>query len=260
MVEPSLEQQRTIVRVRRGSEPATSESAAPWARRFEGYAALCAIVYRDQKDNLPTPPGWTESPDPSDRVDDSKTSLYLEVWEKTSQTPVEVAIVFRGTHEFKDWWSNLRWITRFIPTGCDQYTLVRQIIASLVDRARERHPGAFLVTSGHSLGGGLAQQAAYAHDSIKKVVAFDPSPVTGYKSVQKRIRLRDEKCILIERVFEHGEILAYIRQFLRRFLPVSSRDPEIVEVRFNLSKGDPITQHSMVDLAKRMARAARKLA
>jgi pimeloyl-ACP methyl ester carboxylesterase len=113
-----------------------------------------------------------------------------------------------------------------------------------------------MATAGHSLGGGLAQQAAYAHPEIKQVYAFDSSPVTGFRSVPQPDRDINRKGIVIDRVYERGEILAYIRTFLRRFLPLSLADPSITEIRFNLSKGDPVKQHSMVDLAVRMDRAA----
>ena len=36
----------------------------------------------------------------------------------------------------------------------------------------------------------------------------------------------------------------------KRFYPVADRDPEIVELRFNLTRGNTVTQHSMADLAK----------
>ena len=114
-----------------------------------------------------------------------------------------------------------------------------------------------MITAGHSLGGGLAQQAAYAHPDIKQVFAFDSSPVTGFQNVPEPARTRNKAGIVIERIFEHGEILAYARTFLRQFLPLSERDPVINEIRFNLSKGDAVTQHSMVDLAKRMVKAAK---
>jgi pimeloyl-ACP methyl ester carboxylesterase len=207
-------QPRCIVKVRRGETPASAEGARPWANRFEDFALLSAIVYRSETGNVTAPAGWTPSPDPRDVMDDPGTSLYFEVWERAQPDAVDVAVVFRGTHEWKDWWSNCRWVTRFIPVGWDQYDLTRRKIADVVTRARQRHSSARVVTTGHSLGGGLAQQAAYAHPEM--------------------------------------------RLFVRTLVPLSLRDPSITEVRFNLSKGDAIKEHSMVDLARRMARAARE--
>jgi len=251
-------QPRCDVRVHRADARPIQEPAQPWARAFVDMAQLSAIVYRKLPDNLPAPAGWTPSPDPRDVVDDARTSLYFEVWERIGPDAVDVAVVFRGTHEWKDWWSNARWITRFVPIGWDQYDLARREIGGVVGRARARHPAARVMTAGHSLGGGLAQQAAYASPDVKLVVAFDSSPVTGFRAVPPRARAVNRRGITINRVFEHGEILAYLRTLIRRFLPLSRADPSITEVRFNLRHGDPIQQHSMVDLAKRMAWAARE--
>lgn len=249
-------QDKCMVRIHRGMVPAIGENARAWAQKFQDLALLSALVYRELDNNVSAPSGWTQSPDAQDVMDDSRTSLYFEVWERLTVDPVDVAIVFRGTHEWKDWWSNARWITRFIPTGWDQYSLVRRQIAGAVARARQRHPNARMMTAGHSLGGGLAQQAAYAHSDIKQVVAFDPSPVTGFRSVPEPARAVNQQGITIYRVYERGEILAYLRLFVRRVLPLSVVNPTITEVRFNLSQGDAVTQHSMVDLAKRMVWAA----
>jgi pimeloyl-ACP methyl ester carboxylesterase len=168
-------------------------------------------------------------------VDDQKTSLYFEVWERALPDAVEVAVVFRGTHEWKDWWSNLRWVTRFIPIGWDQYDLTRSEIVKVVSRAKQRHRTVQMVTAGHSLGGGLAQQAAYAHPEITHVYAFDSSPVTGFRSVPQPARDANRQGIVIDRVYERGEILAYVRTFLRRLIPLSLKDPSITEIRFNVT-------------------------
>lgn len=223
------------------------EPAAAWARLLQDYAALAAIVYRGSASTrIPTPQGWSRSTDPADTVD-NHTGLYFEVWEHAHET----AIVFRGTQarEWRDWWSNLRWLTRFLPIGLDQYTFVAQCLAAVVSRARGRRPGVAIVAVGHSLGGGLAQHAAYAHPDIKRVVAFDPSPVTGFRSIPKLARGRNSIGVHIERVYEAGEILAFMRGAIRGLLSLSTADPEIVEARFNFRAFGLITQHSMVRLA-----------
>jgi len=243
----SLLQMRTKARVRRDGTD-VEESALPWVRKFVDYAQLAAIVYRREAVSIEDPIGWERI----ETEDDRKTSLYYEVWDHAA-APAQVALVFRGTHEAKDWWSNLRWVTRFIPIGWDQYNVVRNDIAAIVERARTRLPQAQMVTVGHSLGGGLAQQAAYAHPDIKLVVAFDSSPVTGFRSVSRAEREKNARGIEVFRAYEKGEVLAYLRGFLRKFLPLSTKDPAIVEVRFNLSKGFfAIQEHSMVSLAKMM--------
>jgi hypothetical protein len=53
--------------------------------------------------------------------------------------------------------------------------------------------------TGHSLRGGLAQQLAYAQRSVKDlpritmVYAFDPSPVTGFYSVDETLREKNKE-------------------------------------------------------------------
>ena len=47
-----------------------------------------------------------------------------------------------------------------------------------------------------------------------------------------------------------------MRTFLRRLIPLSLKDPTITEIRFNVTKGDVVQQHSMVKLARGLIRAA----
>jgi hypothetical protein len=99
------------------------------------------------------------------------------------------------------------------------------------------------------LGGGLAQQAAYMSEYIRKVYAFNPSSVTGYYSVDKVDRERNEKGMTIYRIYEHGEILAYLRLLMKGLYPITQTDPKIIEIRYNLVKGNTVSQHSMKDFA-----------
>lgn len=242
------------VRIRRGNHRDIAVPVKQWAAKFQDYAALAAVVYRNPDSaQVPDPAGWTRSSDPGDTVD-NYTGLYFEVWEHASET----AVVFRGTQFFQwqDWWSNLRWVTRFLPIGVDQYNFVRRHIDGVVARARSRRRGIPMVSVGHSLGGGLAQHAAYSHKDIKHVFAFDSSPVTGIRSVAQPDRDRNRVGIQIKRVYEAGEILAFLRGPIRWLLSLSPRDPEIVEVRFNFRGFGLITQHSMVQLVFDLQHAA----
>jgi pimeloyl-ACP methyl ester carboxylesterase len=243
-----------FVRVRRplndqGSKDDQTEDARPWAQRYLPYATLAAAVYQNGgAQQLKVPAEFTRA----ELFDSDVTGLHYQVFDNRAANFAVIA--FRGTDGWKDWWSNARFVTQAIPTGWDQYPVVRGQIAAIVDRARQRMPYARIVTTGHSLGGGLAQQAAYAHPDIKQVYAFDSSPLTGFRSVPEPARSTNAKGLHIERVYEKGEILAYARGFLRGYVPLDNADPSIIEVRFNLTEGLPIRQHSMVDLVNGMRR------
>lgn len=175
--------------------------------------------------------------------------LGLEVWTTNPlNNKTIVALVFRGTRfkKFADWFSNLRWFTKYIPFAWDQYDETRYLIKDLIGLVRKKFgESVTFVAVGHSLGGGLAQHAGYASSEIKTVYAFNPSPVTGFYSVPGVEREQNVQQMRILRIYEHGEILAYLRLILRPFYPLSYRDPEITEVRFNFVHSGAIKEHNM---------------
>jgi hypothetical protein len=158
---------------------------------------------------------------------------------------------------------------RFVPLYPDQYSLVAQRVGQeFVDRLVKDKPGikstggpeVRIVATGHSLGGGLAQHFAYSMPPTSRdgtslprassVYAFDPSPVTGWFSVDSALRTANAKGLKIDRAFEHGEILAYARLLLSYVNPPSPADPGIREVRYNfVGSVNPFKSHSMRFLA-----------
>ncbi|WP_235007986.1 hypothetical protein [Caballeronia humi] len=202
---------------------------------------------------------WKDFPDSHLRDEFKKVNLRVEVWER--KTPPAVVVTFGGTvfESLNDWKSNLRW---FLPIRDDEYTqLVKEFVPAFTTEYR-RHvfignsKTPPIYSTGHSLGGGLAQQFAYALPVkpdgliVDRVIVFDPSPVTGYYSVEEGVRTRGAKRLVIDRVFERGEVLASVRSILAFFYRPSEESPAVRAVRYNFEGiVNPITAHSMSRLA-----------
>jgi hypothetical protein len=170
----------------------------------------------------------------------------------------EAVIAFRGTdrNDRGDWTSNFRFLHRLVPRF-DQYDQVRTHIRRVIAHIkRSGCTGALFVATGHSLGGGLAQQAAYADGTIRYVYAFDSSPVTGIFDVSALLRERNVKGLGIDRAYEAGEILVLPRILIENIVPPLPCSPRTRTVRFNFLTGSPVAQHSMSELTTKMREAA----
>jgi hypothetical protein len=92
---------------------------------------------------------------------------------------------------------------------------------------------------------------------ITRVYAFDPSPVTGWFSVDRQIRETNATGLHIERIFEHGEILAYLRLIMSYINPPTANDPSIREIRYNFVDSiNPFSSHSMRLIACELVQAS----
>ena len=247
-------------------ERALSTKPLRSTEKFEAYSEACTPEGR-----LPLSDWQMWDDFPSEKLRDRarEVGLYMEVWEKTVSPPV-VAVIFRGTEFFswRDWMSNFRWFSwllRFLPAYSDQYTVVakdtgKEVLENLrtrIENRRDRYKDVHIITTGHSLGGGLAQHLAYSLPEIQSpdgtllprvsnVYAFDPSPVTGWYSVKSDLRTPNVKGLKIDRIFEHGEILSYIRLLMSYINPPSATDPAIREIRYNFVESiNPFRSHSM---------------
>lgn len=216
--------------------------------------------------------GWTRWKDfPSGSIKQKVDTAHLrvEVWSNASSK--KVAVAFGGTvaRNMKDWESDLRW---FIHFKTDEYTVIVQTFGqAFVEEfvRREQEPqwafldSADLFSTGHSLGGGLAHEFAYSLPSadvprVNKVFAFDPSPVTGYYSVAKGLRTKNSEHLLIDRIYERGEILAYFRSLTNFVYPPSAQRPTIRQVRYNLFyTHNPFAGHSMASFVMKLYEIAR---
>jgi dienelactone hydrolase len=188
--------------------------------------------------------------------------LEFHVWRRMDgkNNCREVVVAFRGTDkgDLGDWISNFRWLNRLVPKF-DQYAQVQDHITQVVRRLKRDCGGtAQFVSVGHSLGGGLAQQAAYADvsGSIKYVYGFDPSPVTGFFDVSELVRKHSTAGLGVDRAYEEGEILALPRVLIENIFPPADCHPRIRSVRFHVLTGLPGAQHSIEDLTKQLRVAA----
>lgn len=100
--------------------------------------------------------------------------------------------------------------------GHDQYDLTRTIVPIIEAYAVRSFPNKTVraIAAGHSLGGGLAQQAGYASSGIKLVYAFDSSSVTGFYDVDEAARDKAKVGMRVYRLGERGEVLQYFRGFM----------------------------------------------
>jgi hypothetical protein len=205
---------------------------------------------------------WEGFPDTELLQEISVSHLRVEVWVNPNRKIVAVA--FGGTvfKSGKDWKSNLRW---FIPFHDDEYTeIVKKFCPAFTTEFAKREQesqwaflkDAEIFSTGHSLGGGLAQQFAYAlpiHADVPRVTrvfAFDPSPVTGYYGLPRAIRAYNGKNLAINRIYERGEILAILRSLESFVYRPTAKEPVIRQVRYNLlPTHNPITGHSIAELA-----------
>jgi len=187
--------------------------------------------------------------------------IGFQMWEdKSARRNRRFALVFRGTDssEFGDWYSNARWITRIDPNSWDQYQQARDLVGELKKKMpRDFGENFEIITAGHSLGGGLAQQAAYTWDRIKLTYAFATSPVTGSSSIDTNVTPEARRGLKIFRIYEAGEVLATPRAIARSVTSLKQSNPKITEVRFNFRStfgargngGGLVRQHSIEQLA-----------
>lgn len=180
--------------------------------------------------------------------------LGVQVWVRRGRVCSEAVVAFRGTEggSADDWLSNLRWLLRLVPLY-DQYAQVQDQAPGLIDLVKHDpcfRPGhTRIVAVGHSLGGGLAQQAAYRDGGIVHVYAFDPSFVTGYYDLPVAEREANRGGLSMERVFERGEVLSYPRSLLGELYGVSDCDPRIRTIRLYTAAGSAVARHSLNRMA-----------
>jgi hypothetical protein len=162
---------------------------------------------------------WTADSPAARSVACADTSgLYYEIFVHVNPDGVlsEAVVAIRGTENragqyLLDWGTNVAAALGYEPK---QYKISRQAFKQLIpalraEFARENAPLKISVV-GHSLGGGLAQQAGYLFTEVREVVAFNSSPVTNWASLRFDGEIRNPDPT-IYRLYHGGEILEKIR-------------------------------------------------
>jgi hypothetical protein len=182
-------------------------------------------------------PGTRQTPD-----------LTYRLFIRDESQPKLAFLVFRGTHIRADWISNLRWIDFWLPLE-DHYEQTARITEDVVRWIRKEYgPSIEILATGHSLGGGLAQTAAYAScGEIATVFAFDSSPVTKHRAINACAPSATPRAFY--RVFEQSEILSYARFVVRQLLGLKPENPKMTEIKVHVFEGVAIAGHSMQNLA-----------
>ena len=181
------------------------------ANRFLPYAAMSTLAYAENKSCGKKSPkitvseeealeeilrdrDWHEISDIKDRpACEDDTDLFFRVWKKESDDLIQIVFAFRGTWGVKDWlYGNLYWLTKHLELET-QYKVVHnnmgQLFSALEELINSNKPIQFY-TTGHSLGGGLAQHALYSYpDKVLQAIAFDPSPATGFREQEDKNKI-----------------------------------------------------------------------
>jgi hypothetical protein len=172
--------------------------------------------------------------------------LSFDVYHKDEPNRLIVLVAYRGTDSWfgPDVIANLSWLTQWF-NPFDQYRDAAEQFSQVVEDAKARARGKPIayVTTGHSLGGGLAQHVAHLFRCVS-TVTFNPSFVTntllfGGHTPPVKVRLYEDK------------------DAFSRFAARLTNTKTDALYRMNGALGDGIeAQHSMEQLSAALMRTA----
>jgi hypothetical protein len=191
---------------------------------------------------------------------DDPTGLYYETYvlERQGQL-VEAVIAFRGTENrpgqtFRDWRSNVAAFLGFEPA---QHAAAREHMIPLIEALSgvlaKPDGKAKIYATGHSLGGGLAQQAGYMSEKIRAVYTFNTSPVTNWSRLRLNGEVRNAYPIFY-RIYHGGEFLEKVR-----FVTTSATSARYGrhDIGLQLKDRSNVAGHSIQLMACELARMVR---
>ena len=167
------------------------------------------------------------------------------------ETILEAVIAYRGTDgPIEDMKTNLAAAFGREPP---QYKDAKVRLQPLVEYLTKASPMINIYAVGHSLGGGLAQQAGYLSSDIAEVFAFNSSPITNWSSLalakKEEIGIKEHYPV-IYRVNHGGEGLGIVRYISSLF--TSSRFNRY-DVDFQLTEKKAVSGHAMKLISCRLA-------
>lgn len=158
---------------------------------------------------------------------------------------LSVLVAFRGTDisDVGDWISNLSWITYWLPFP-NQYDQARDVFRDIRRRARQAAGDrkVTFVTTGHSLGGGLAQHIAFGFPCTSAAV-FDGSFV-----VNKFLLAPPVESAQVVNIYEDRDELSRVRRLLR----FDTETEEYRQFNMNVVVNQPL-EHELLRLTVGMA-------
>ena len=175
--------------------------------------------------------------------------LFYETYvhRDSNQHITEAVIAYRGTEnrngqKISDWVTN---VSNFFGLEPKQYKIARRYVKDLTDALNEESKDVPIYAVGHSLGGGLAQQAGYLSKKITAVYTFNTSPVTNWTQLRLDRKV-DQGYPFIYRIYNGGEGLAGIRGIATA--STSARYGRY-DIGVQLGPKDPLPGHAMEVLA-----------
>lgn len=175
-----------------------------------------------------------------------KNGLSFDVYHKGDASRLTVLVAFRGTDGWLnvDLLANLSWFFQWV-NPYDQYRDARNEFPKVVEAAKQVANGRAIsfITTGHSLGGGLAQHIAVTFPCVS-TISFNPSFVTNeliYGKFTPPVRIR---------VYEDKDIFSLIK---------GSQENNAANAIYKLNGAagnEIVAQHSMEQLAAAMMRTA----
>ena len=200
---------------------------------------------------------WAGTPDIRACFNASGLAYETYIHTQTDGKTVDEAVIsFRGTENdgiekaWHDWGTNFSALFGFAPP---QYVLAQQHVPAVLAALHTRHPDIKIYVTGHSLGGGLAQQIAYLSDQDKHKVeatfTFDPSPVTNWSQLQLDGAVKTADPV-IYRIYHAKEGLSYVRNITSRF---NSRRVGRSDYEFYFQPLEAMAAHEMAVIACHMA-------